>query len=276
MAHHLPSGEKFPLEAGSKFQLAKKAASVVAYTNGVKDVRAEGIYRFADKKWEPIHQQEGKYEQLSIAENGAQIAFLANFDTTESRIEPFDVYHWSSTAGVNKVVDRTADFLEEDWLISKNGRLEFSQNGKRLFFGIAPAPALKDTSLLPVEEVSVEVWSYRDPVLYTQQEVQASREKRRTYRCVLFTDNGKVMQLGSKQLPEVRIGAEGNSAHIIAYNDRPYLKNVSWEGGPSAKDVYLINLASGDQKQIATGLRGNPAFSPEGKFVYWYPQTSDI
>ena len=181
------------------------------------------------------------------------------------------MYKWDNAANeVQPIASRTDDFLPEGWIISKNGSLNFSQNGQRLSFGIAPPPVLKDTSLLSEEEVSVEVWSYQDEILYTRQELEANREKKRTYTCVWLSDQNKVMQLGSKELPYARLADEGNGRFAMAYTESPYQKSVSWDGGPAGKDVYLIDLNNGEKMLIEENLQASPNFSPEGKFIYWY------
>lgn len=272
-AHQLSTGDQVILQEVDDFSLAEEAPAVTAISKGLEDGLAAGVYvmDFSEKKWTPIHEQKGEYEQLSIAEDGKQVAFLADFDTVENRIDYFDLYLWNGTSNtVEQIADRSDDFLPKGWIISKNGRLNFSANGKRLSFGIAPPPVLKDTSLLADEEVSVEVWSYTDEVLYTQQEVQAEREKRRTYDCVWLIDQKKVLALGSPELPETHLSDEGNGQYAMAYTDSPYRMSTSWDGGPSGKDVYLVNLNNGNKTLIEKNLQGSPSFSPAGKFVYWY------
>ena len=68
--------------------------------------------------------------------------------------------------------------------ISENYNPGFSKDGTKLHFGIAPPPLVEDTTLLEEEKVSVEVWNYRDARIYTQQNVLAGEEKKRSYHCI--------------------------------------------------------------------------------------------
>jgi len=271
--HYLPNGNTFSLAAVGDFTLAKEAPIVLASSKGAEEVKAAGVYHFdaSTRSWTTIHEQKGDYKQLALDKNGQQAAFLANFDTSkQSRVDYFELYLYNESQNLLKIADADAAFLPENWLISDNGQLSFSENTSRLFFGIAPEPVLQDTALLPEEIVNVEVWNYKDKTLYTRQEVQANREKRRTFQCVYDLASNRIIQLGSTELPEVRLGNEGNGPYALAYTETPYLERLSWEGGPTYKDVYLIDLKSGQRKSIAKELRGSPALSPEGKYVYWY------
>lgn len=278
IAHQLSTGEQVILSAAEDYVLAMEEPYAAAVSKGFAEEQQAGVFYLDTKakEWLTVHEQKGAYEQLSIDRAGAQVAFLADFDTTESRIDYFDLYHWNKGAtGPEKIADRADDFLPEGWLISQNGGLDFSKNGKRLSFGIAAPPVLEDTTLLPEEKVSVEVWSYQDPLLYTEQEIRANREKRRTYTCVWLKDSKKIVQLGNEEVPEVRLASEGNGKYALGLNDGPYQMQSSWQSG-SATDVYLIDVTTGAKTMIAQELGGRPAFSPEGKFVYWYSYPDSV
>lgn len=272
IAHQLSTGDQVILPAAGNYVLAEEQAYAAAISEGFEGEQEPGVFYLDTeaKQWIAVHEQKGDYEQLTIDEQGVQVAFLADFDTTESRIDYFDLYHWNKGATApDKIADRADAFLPEGWLLSKNGRLDFSENGQRLGFGIAPPPVLEDTTLLPEEKVSVEVWNYQDKMLYTQQEVQASREKRRTYACVWLKDRNKIVQLGSEEVPEVRPSVEGNGRYALGLDNAPYQMQSSWQSG-SINDVYLIEVATGEKTMIAEALGGRPDFSPNGNFVYWY------
>ena len=81
--------------------------------------------------------------------------------------------------------------------LSENARPVFSENGSKLYFGIAPAPILNDTTLLPEEIVNVEVWSWTENRMYTQQKVQLESDKKRSYPVVWHSAKNKFVPLGS-------------------------------------------------------------------------------
>jgi len=61
-----------------------------------------------------------------------------------------------------------------------------------------------------------------------------------------------------------------HSEWLVGYNDEAYERQTTWEGGPTHKDVYLINSETGQSTPIAQKMRGTPRLSPAGRYVYWY------
>ncbi|MEM8527483.1 MAG: prolyl oligopeptidase family serine peptidase [Bacteroidota bacterium] len=268
----LNSSEETIIEFVKDYVLAKEGKRVLMNSTGKDSTFTEGVYLFDCQNiaLKPIFTNEGEYKNLTFDEKGEQVAFHLNLDTTKMQIPPFALAYWKDGLTQAKIiVDTTSKILAENWRVSENGRLRFSKNGQQLYFGIAPLPILQDTSVLDEDIVKVEVWSYSDAVLHTQQNNRLAREKKRTYGAVWNIAENQLVQLGSKEIPEVRFGDEGNANYALGYNDMPYFKEFSWEG-VSRKDLSLINTKNGKSKIIARAIEGYTSFSPKAKFIYWY------
>lgn len=255
------------------YQFAENKNRFAFTTTGNDSTLLGGVYLFdcTVKNEKALWRQKGKFKQLTFDESGTQLAFHANFDTTDAQIPPFELLYWKEGQDTaHSIATNQASFLEENWRVSEHGRIGFSDNGSKLFFGIAPNPILQDTSLLEEEIVSVEVWHWNDPKLYPQQEVQKDREEKRAYTVVWHPQTKRFVQLGSLDAPNTRASAGGNASHVIAYNENPYYKSVSWNGGPAARDVYLINTKTGAKKEIAKKVNGSVSLSPAGKYAFAY------
>lgn len=251
-------------EEGAKFALS---------TTGKDSTYPTGVYIFntKDAQLKTIYQAKGKYAKLKFDKKGAQLAFLADLDTTKARIKYQQILHWKDgQTNANTVVSKDASFLPKDWMINEHSPLQFAEDGSKLYFGIAPKPILVDTNLLKEEIVNVEVWSYTDARLHTQQKVLLEQEKKRTYACVLHLKDQKVIQLGRLNLPEIRFGNEGNANIALGYNEEPYLPKLSWVGFPGCKDLSLVNLSNGSKKAIGQEICGSPSLSPSAKFAFWF------
>lgn len=237
-----------------------------------------GIYHFDCKKSKlsPLFRHEGKYSRLIIDEQGNKVAFMADLDTSKHTIRNHSIYFWE--AGEDSalfVLDTAHAFVHQDWLINEKDTLYFSEDGKKLFFGIAPKPALPDTTLLEEEIVNVEVWNYKDPRLYTQQKVEAEKDKKKGYRCWFDTSSDRFVQLADEEVPYIMTADEGNSDFAIGMANEQYQKFISWEGSPLRNDFYMVDMQSGGREKILTNLRSYQyAFSPKGKYFYWI-DTSD-
>ena len=73
------------------------------------------------------------------------------------------------------------EYLEKTYLVSEHTPLAFSKNGSLLYFGKSLPVLQADTSLLEHEIVKVEVWTYRDERLYTQQEIEKEKDQKASF-----------------------------------------------------------------------------------------------
>jgi len=270
---NLITEEEVVYPAVQDYEFAEEKNRFVFSTTGNDSTLLEGVYLFdcAVKKEKALWRQKGKFKHLTFDDQGKQVALHANFDTTDAQIPPFELLYWKEGQDTaHSIANNQTSFLPKNWIVSEHGRIGFSKDGSKLYFGSAPSPILQDTSLLEEEIVNVEVWHWNDAKLYTEQEVKQSREEKRAYTVVWHPNTKKFVQLGSLEMPNTRASAGGNAAHVIAYNENPYYKSVSWEGGPAARDVYLINTQTGNRKQVAKKVQGSVSISPAGKFAFAY------
>lgn len=252
--------------------------SKLAFISTGKDSTFEqGIYvmDLKTKAVMPIFSEKGTYKSLTWDEKGSQLAFLADTVTRQGHgkdpIKFFNLYHYKN--GEDKatiLAGNDAAFLPKKWMISEHGNLRFSKNGDKLFFGTAPIPMVQDTTLLPEEIISVEVWHWKDPYLYPQQNVTLKQEQERNYLAVARLNEGKIFQLGTPEFREVMTADEGNAEIALGRSNTPYGKFISWEGYPLYFDLYLIDLKTGNKELIKTKAHGFADFSPKGKYLHWY------
>ncbi|RMG81041.1 MAG: S9 family peptidase, partial [Bacteroidetes bacterium] len=269
----LASGTDYPVEYVTDYVYAEEGRRFMLTSTGQDSTFEAGVFIFDcdQKKLRPLLLHSGDFENLTFDKTGRQAAFHANLDTTDKRIPPFGLFYWKDGAEAATVLaDTTAAFLPSGWRISEDGRPSFSDDGTKLFFGMAPNPILPDTSLLDDEIVEVEVWSWTDEVLHTEQNNDLEQEKKRTYQVVWHVPENKFVPLGNLEVPEIRMTDEGNAPVALGYNENPYRKAASWEGWPYARDLYLIDLKTGTRTTIGKAIRGNARLSPKGNFVYWF------
>ncbi len=255
------------------FQLSKENNKIAYTTTGNDSTVAAGIYLFncTTNKNTALWKQKGDYKNLVFDEAGKQLAFHANFDTTNAEVAPFELFYWKEDQSkARSIANNNSALLPDNWRVSEHKKPRFSKNGRQLFWGIAPAPILQDTALLEEEIVKVEVWHWQDAKLHTQQKAEQDREAKRSYTVVYHPATNLFTQISNEESPEVRFSADANVESILAYNELPYYKEVSWEGGPAGRDVYIVNSQTGRKKQIATGVRGSVNLSPVGKYAFAY------
>jgi dipeptidyl aminopeptidase/acylaminoacyl peptidase len=271
----LATGKEEVVPFVKDYALAKEGARILAFTTGNDSTLLNGAYLFdcQSRALRPLFRQQGEFKQLTFDEKGGQATFFANLDTTKAQIPPFGLFYFKDGQDSARLIaDTAAAFLPPDWLINEHERPVFSKDGSKLWFGMAAPPILQDTTLLEEEIVNVEVWNYQDGRLHTNQKTLLDREKKRAYKVVWHTGQNRFVPLGSKDLPEVMTANEGNAEVVLAYTEAPYLQLISWEGS-ARKDLYTINVQTGARQEIASGLRGEPRFSPLGNYAFWYSET---
>ncbi len=289
----LRNGRQDTIGYVQQYTAAKRKPFVLLSTAGVGDTltfplakggRAAGVYCFDLERFvlTPLWRGKGKYPQLSIDDFGQQAAFLADLDTTKARIRPWKLLYWKNENlqdSARLLTSFDADFLKEKtpkeapetarWNLSEHAKPLFSDDGSKLFFGIAAAPVLNDTTLLNEEIVNVEVWNTTDPRMYTQQKNRIEEDKKRSYTMVWHTDKKRFAQLSSPEVPEVRYAETRNPNLALAYTEEPYLQSITWDGAPN-KDLYALDLTDGSKKQIVRNLRCNPRISPDARYILWW------
>ncbi|WP_319501428.1 prolyl oligopeptidase family serine peptidase [uncultured Draconibacterium sp.] len=254
--------------AVSSYELAKDEPFISFISEGDSTFSA-GVYLFdlANEVLKPVLEAEGKFKQLCIADNGEQLAFLA--DTTDAEKPAFGLYYWD---GENEtiVADNTSDAIPDNWEISENGNLSFSDNGERLFFGTAPISPEKDTTKLEEEIPVLDVWTWNEEQLQTVQLNNKEKDLKKTYLAVVHLDKLKMVQLETELFSGIQKIQNGDADKLLAYSNRPYAVQSMWEGGPYHNDFYLVDINSGKAEKIKTDCRATPSVSPDGKFLYWY------
>ncbi len=255
------------------YALAKSSDKFIFHTSGKDSTVREGIYYYnlATKSIRPLCRSKGKFAQLAMSEDGLQAAFLSDLDTTKTLIRDYHLRYWNpSKDSALTVAHKDTKGIPANWLVNENGKVNFSQSGARLFFGTSPEPVVQDTMLLPEEIVQVEIWNYKNGRLHTQQNIEAEADKKRSYLAYFNTTDENIVQLGSIDIPEVRLANHGDSEFAMGQSNIPYQKYVTWEGYPQRFDFYSINTKTGEATLAIKDLRGSGDISAEGQYLYWY------
>jgi dipeptidyl aminopeptidase/acylaminoacyl peptidase len=164
---------------------------------------------------------------------------------------------------------RSAAGFPEGFVISERAPLAWTEDGRRVFFGIIPQTAAPDTSRRPSRDsvANVDVWRTEDERIQSVQMVQAERERNFTFRQAFDAVDGRYITLTDSALRFVEIAPDGRWA--VGQNNRAYVADTAH----AKADLYRINTATGERTLMLEGqLIGQHAFgiSPDGRrFLYW-------
>jgi dipeptidyl aminopeptidase/acylaminoacyl peptidase len=208
------------------------------------------------------------YFQLALNDNGERVGFVVDVDTTKVQVRPNQLYVWKKgTTKAVKLVD--AKSSPKGYVVSSNGKIHFSKDNSKMYFGLATPPIVKDTTLINDEIVNVEVWAYDSPRLYTVQELQLKKDQKKAYTTVVHLNSNKTVQLATTMYPTALLGNEGNSESVLVANSTPYMLESQWTG-IRASDYAIVNSATGVATKIMSNVDGRVRLSPQGKYAYGY------
>jgi dipeptidyl aminopeptidase/acylaminoacyl peptidase len=256
-----------------EYTLSEKGGKIAFTSSGDDAEFQSGVYVFDTQKQsiQSIYVSKGIFKSLKWDEAGQHLSFVSDLDTTQSLNRYFNLHLWSIGDDTAETILTARDaYLGQTYLVSEHTPLEFSKNGSLLYFGKSLPVLQADTSLLEHEIVKVEVWTYRDERLYTQQEIEKEKDQKASFLSAYDLTSKKFMTLGTENIPHVDKSDEGNGVHLIGYNEKPYLKSISWEGSPSPADIYALRTTTGTSEKIAEKIHARPKMSPLGNYAYWY------
>jgi dipeptidyl aminopeptidase/acylaminoacyl peptidase len=153
--------------------------------------------------------------------------------------------------------------------VSSDGKVWFSRNGERLFFGTAPVPTPKDTGIVDFEVAKVDIWNYKDDFLQPMQLKNADKELKRSYAAVYYPAKERVIQLADKDMETLLPADEGNSIYALGHTDKGERIAIQWTGH-TLKTAYLVNVDDGTRKVVKEHLDSNCTISPDGRYILWY------
>ena len=234
----------------------------------VLPVRVAGERAASLGKPAPLLTGLGNFKNLTWDDKGAQLAFVSDRDDYKADTPTFRLYHWADGVKSAAQVAATATTgMLPGLVVSDDAHPVFSKDGARLFFGMTRAPKPKPTKDAP-EPVAVDIWSWKDAELQTQQKLRADDEKKRSYRAVYHVRARRIVALGAPDLPTVSVDEDTNPDVALAASNLTYRSLASWDTGYS--DVFLVNLNDGKRTPVLTKQRVTPTLSPGGRFVlYW-------
>ncbi|WP_231490777.1 prolyl oligopeptidase family serine peptidase [Pedobacter sp. Leaf170] len=218
----------------------------------------------------------GTFKGFTFDEESEHLAFLGEQSPEKQEIKDYNVYYNSlSLDTAQTIVDFDMPGLPTKWSVSGDGRVSFSKDGKKLFFGIAPVKKAKDTTIVDFEVAKVDIWNYKDDYLQPMQLKNADRDGKRSFLSVIdvFSSDPKVIPLTDLKLPDANLVKEGDADFVLASTDFGRRIESQWSGS-TTKDYYLVNTKTGERKKIIEKLNGNAMASPGGNYVIYFDENT--
>ncbi|MDR3252367.1 MAG: hypothetical protein LBT35_02205, partial [Tannerella sp.] len=188
IVYFLESGARDTISFIDDYAVSKNG-KYFAYTTkpSEKDSAAvPGVYLYDLSKRLSTLLQEGKgdYKLQAFDEDAVQFVFFATTDTTKRDPKVYNLYYTRTDRPEARIIaDTLSAQMPENWAVNTS-RTSFSRDGKKLYFGISPIIAPKDTTIDASEQAQLDIWHYQDDYLQTVQLKQLRQELNRSYLCV--------------------------------------------------------------------------------------------
>lgn len=281
MLRNMLTGKSKTFKWVSDFQFDKFGNKLLLRTSkNPKDSTSKArivLYDLAKERADTILSGINDAANFAFDEEGKQLAFVAERDSSTKALQKFYrlYYHKHGNDSATIAADRATKGMNKGFTVSENANVNFSKDGKKLFFGVAPIQPAKDTNLVDFELARLDIWHYNDDYVQPQQLKVLPQEAKRSYLSVMVPSDSAFSQL-SDSSTEIAITAnEGNASWVLLQSTKGNRIASQWEGRPKYT-AWVKDIASGEKRLVASN---QPTFfqaSPSGKYVYWYnPETKN-
>lgn len=213
--------------------------------------------------------QNGYAQGLSADKYGQRFAFYYSADTAKTKsfiIIPGESGKYSKS-------EITADMVKNipsGWKISENYSLRFSEDGRKMYFGTAPVFPERKTDSLPDDEVvKLDIWSWNDSRLQSEQLKDMDKDRKKSYLCTYNFDKQNAVQVADSSMDDVSLSKKANCDVALGYSNYPYQYLVQWKTA-SFRDYWFVDVQSGEKDKFAEAFDGSVSLAPEGKFAVIY------
>ena len=272
----LPFVQSFAFDSTSHY-----LAYTVSDTSGDQNsINIVYLYEESHPKKTIDFKRAGQYTHLTWNNRRGLLAYVFHLEDASEKIDSTSLFIWNPgdeqfIGGVLK------SEIPQDWYIPSKNELQWTKDGRRLFFGIKPEAEHwedednkdeeeKKVDLFDIDTIlekrEVDVWHWNDPLINSNQKKQWKKRKDRTYRAVYHLDSGKCIPLANEEIPYVNVSE--NSRFSLGSSDVPYQKLITWDDW--FRDYYLVDLRDGSKKRFGVKLNDRVSLSPDGKFVVYY------
>ncbi|WP_194777505.1 S9 family peptidase [Pararhodonellum marinum] len=222
---------------------------------------------------------EGKadYHNMVFSKDEAFLAYLTTEDSAKSKKPYYDLYLYDlKKQSTSKLADKDHPNILKEGMVSKNGDLYFREDGQYLFFGTAPDYQTfayeEDTTILDEDRVKLDIWGWQDDEIQPMQLSRKEQELKRTYLALYDLQAGAIRQLEDRQLMDINVDRKATHGFALGTDDAAQRRKYSWDI-QIGRDIYLVNLKTGQKTKIVGSAYGYPSLSPEGKYITWYSQS---
>ncbi|MGB0806100.1 MAG: alpha/beta hydrolase family protein [Salibacteraceae bacterium] len=264
------TGEKKQVKNVIEYSISEYGNSI-GYVRSFGDtIDSTGVYWFnnASGITDTSYIGLGTSKKPTFNEAGDEFVWIHSADTGEAKA--YAMYSTKGNRGTRIIIDTNNRYLPEGHTVSENGRIYFSKNGEKIFFGTAEKPMEEPKDSIPSDEKSnLDVWSWTDIEIQPMQLLSKERDLKKTYLAVFNINAQKVIPLGNDSTGWISPLMDGDNDYALLTQSKSYDLSTSWDF-PFLRDYYRINLITGEKVLIKKAVGYNTSMSPSGKYFTYF------
>jgi len=242
----------------------------LAFTVDAADSEGNGLYviDLATGARRGLDNAAERYAQLTWSEDGTALAALRG-TTPDGKVERENAV--LAVTGVGGPVMRPYELapgdlgLPEGMVVSEDGRVVWNDDATILFVGTKPQQdELEEWGDDGLPLADVNIWHWADDRIQSQQQRQASGDRRRTYVAAVHLADKRLVQIADERMRTAEITEDGRWA--IGRDDRSYVSD--WQ--PRIADYYRVDTGTGERTRFLEAQLRTLGLSPDGgSYLYW-------
>ncbi len=267
------NGNEFVYNNVEDYSISKNGKNIAFIMQTNDSVDSTRVYHFQTQEQNEmlLFAEEGVAKKLSFSKDGNMLAFIYSSNT--GKLKVYDLY-LCKEGKVRNTIPKNHDFIPANWSVSEHGNISFSDDGKRMYFGLAPRPEPEPKDTLTADEkVRVDIWNWQDDLIQPHQLKRLKTEKNRNYLSVYHLKSNIVVILEDTLLQNANVHLKANGNYALAKTRIPYHRLMSWEAA-GYHDAYLVDQQIGKKTKILDKVQSNSILSPDEKYILWY-ETND-
>ncbi|MCF0178930.1 MAG: S9 family peptidase [Bacteroidales bacterium] len=276
----LDNSKTYSIPFGEDFDFAKEAETFYYTTKVGKKPDTTSLYVVdLAKGFTPqlIKQTVGEIKKMALDEYGTMITFLhANCKKEKAKTQAMSLWYATLDGKSEAVmlVDSVSPAFSDKYEVNSKGQLAFHEAGDRIIFSVVPPKREKDTLTLDANRPEVQVWSWDEPVQYTVQDFNKNRDANKSYAAIVWIGSKNVVQLADQD-HDVLMSPNAQGKYVISSNSIPYSNSSMWEGR-TRSDYHVINIETGERRELSKADYSRYQVSPSGRYAYGYAETDSV
>jgi dipeptidyl aminopeptidase/acylaminoacyl peptidase len=253
-----------------EYTIAKKGGAVAFITNPDDSTKMKTIHWFntQSQTLDTIFRDSCHLKKLTIDAGANYLTFMMSRDTVSPEDYSLELYPIEKKE-TKLSINTDYPGITPGYTPSQNGKIYFSEDKTKLYFGIAElADKSKNDSILNEEIPKVDVWSWTDIQIQPMQLRNLKKEQKRTNLCVLHLKNKKLIVIEDSIYKKALLANKNNGQFALIVNSDHYLRASSWTGDWWC-DFARINLNTGEKTEIIKEKSG-VRLHPTGKYAIWF------